>query len=280
MKWTVILLAAMGLASVDAPAAEDPKPVVAMIGPGTLASTLGPALGRAGYTVVYGSRDPGREAVRALVKQTGPGASATSPREAAAAAQIVILAVPRDVLDEVTDALGALDGKIVVDVSGGSKQLAADGYLELLPGESNSERIQSRHPRMRVVRINLPLMAYFVDPLLVGTRPTVLVAGNDTTAREAVAKLIFDLGLDPWDAGPLRFARVFDAMNTMAMVPLQQGRSEGYEWRLMPSAPLSCFTDVDKLFGFGRPKELERLRLFPRRDTPVPCEEWRRRLGW
>ncbi len=183
-------------------------------------------------------------------------------------------------LDEVTDSLGELDGKIIVDVSGGMKRVAADGYLELVPGATNSERIQSRHPTARVVRINLPLMTFFVDPLLVGTPPTVLIAGDDPGAREAVAQLIFDLGLDPWDAGPLRFSQVFDAMNTMALVPAQQGRSEGYELKLMPSVPLSCFTDVSKLFGFGRPEELDSLRPFPRREQPIPCDEWRRRLGW
>ena len=287
MKWNFILLVVLGLGGIGAPAvaedepvvAED-KPVVAMIGTGTLASTFGPAVGRAGYPVVYGSRDPERASVSTLVKDTGSKASAASPREAAAKAQIVILAVPRSVLDDVVASLGNLDGKIVVDVSGGTKRVAADGYLELVPGESNSERIQSRHPGTRVVRINLPLMAYFVDPLLVGTPPTVMLAGNDPLARESVARLIFAMGLDPWDAGPLRFSQVFDAMNTMAMVPQQQGRIEGYEWRLMPSAPLGCFTDVSKLFGFGRPNELERVRLFPRRDPLVGCEEWRRRLGW
>ncbi len=287
MKWNFILLVVLGLGGMGAPAvAEDKpvvaeeKPVVAMIGTGTLAGTFGPALGRAGYPVVYGSRDPARASVITLVENTGPKASAASPREAAAKARIVILAVPRSVLDEVVASLGNLDGKIVVDVSGGTKRIAADGYLELVPGESNSERIQSRHPGARVVRINLPLMVYFVDPLLVGTPPTVMLAGNDPLARASVARLVFDMGLDPWDAGPLRFAQVFDAMNTMALVPQQQGRIEGYEWRLMPSAPLGCFTDVSKLFGFGRPNELERVRLFPRREPLVGCEEWRRRLGW
>ena len=280
MKTVVILLVMLSLAAFCDPAAAEDKPVVAMIGTGTLAGTFGPAIGRAGYPLVYGSRDPTRESVRELVGKSGADASAASPREAAAKAQIVILAVPRNVLDEVTDALGDLDGKIVVDVSGGIKRVAADGYLELVPGESNSERIQSRHPTARVVRINLPLMTYFVDPLLVGTPPSVLIAGNQSEARQAVARLIFDLGLDPWDAGPLRFAQVFDAMNTMALVPAQQGRVEGYEWRLMPSAPLSCFTDVNALFGFGKPKELDSLRPFPRREPPVPCDEWRRRLGW
>lgn len=241
---------------------------------------LRPRHRQAGYPVVYGSREPARESVAKLVAQTGAAASATTPAEAASKAQIVILAVPRDVLDDVTDGLGNLEGKIVVDVSGGRKRIADDGYLELVPGPSNSERIQSRHPEARVVRLNLPLMVYFVNPALVDTPPTVFLAGNDSSARQAVAQLIFDLGLDPWDAGPLRFAQVFDAMNTMAQVPAQQGRVEGYEWRLMPSAPLSCFTDVKALFGFGSPKELEHLRPFPRRDTPIPCDEWKRRLGW
>jgi len=48
-----------------APAAE--KGAVAIIGTGTLAGALGPALGGAGYRVIYGSRDPSRDAVRALV---------------------------------------------------------------------------------------------------------------------------------------------------------------------------------------------------------------------
>lgn len=56
------------------------------------------------------------------------------------------------------------------------KRIAADGYLEPVPGASNSERLQSRHPSARMVRINLPLMAYFVDPMLVGTPPTIFIA--------------------------------------------------------------------------------------------------------
>ena len=280
-SWLLPVLLYLGLGGFIAPvAAADDKPVVAMIGTGTLASTFGPAVGRAGYPVVYGSRDPARDSVAALVKNSGSKASAARPQEAAAKAQIVILAVPRNVLEEVVAGLGNLDGKILVDVSSGMKRVAADGYLELIPGESNSERIQSRHANARVVRMNLPLMAYFVDPMLVGTPPTVFLAGNDSDARVAVARLVFDMGLDPWDAGPLRFAQVFDAMNTMALVPQQQGRVEGYEWKLMPSAPLGCFTDVSKLFGFGRPNELDRIRPFPRRDQPVACDEWKRRLGW
>jgi hypothetical protein len=96
MKWNFVLLVVLGLGGIGAPAAEE-KPVVAIIGTGTPASTFGPAVGRAGYPVVYGSRDPARASVNDLVKNTGSNASAASPREAAAKAQLVILAVPRNV---------------------------------------------------------------------------------------------------------------------------------------------------------------------------------------
>lgn len=272
------LLLLLALAVPSAHAVTTAKPVVAIIGTGTLAGTLGPAMGQRGYRVIYGSRDPAREAVRELVKRTGGKASAVSPQEAAAQAPIVILAVPGAVVEEVAGNLGDLGGKIIIDVSGGEKRVAADGYLELASDRTRAERIQSKHPAMRVVRVNLPLMIFFDHPQLLGTRPTTLIAGNDPRAREAAANIMFDLGVDPWDAGPLRFSRVFDAINVMNMIPAQQGRSEGYELKLMPSVPLSCFVDMAELFGFGKPYDLKELPRFPRRDAVVSCDEWQRRM--
>ena len=55
---TVLLL--LILAVPGAESATTDKPVVAIIGTGTLAGTLGPALGRSGYPVIYGSRETAR----------------------------------------------------------------------------------------------------------------------------------------------------------------------------------------------------------------------------
>jgi predicted dinucleotide-binding enzyme len=272
-----IFLVLVSLGGLCAPAAAQDKPVVAMIGTGNLAGTFGPALGRAGYPVIYGSRNPTRDSVRRLVQRTGPNATAATQAEAAARARVVILAVPSEVVEEVSRSIG-LDGKIVVDVAGGRKRVAADGYLELVSDSSYAERIQVWLPAARVVRINLPSVAFFLDPLLVGTRPNVLIAGNSTRAKEAVARIIFDTGLDPLDAGPLRFSRVFDALNTMNFVAAQQGRAENYDLKFLPSTPWSCFFDAAAVFGFGRPYDLDSLPQFPRRDPPISCDEWRRRV--
>jgi hypothetical protein len=279
MNRTLALLTLAGVLVFGRPLAAQDKPSVAVIGTGTLASVLGPAIGQQGYRVIYGSRDPDREVVRSLVAKTGADASAAAPAAAAALADIVILAVPRDVLHEVTANLGSLRDKVVVDVSGGRKRVAADGYLELVPDSAFAEEIQARHVESRIVRINLPNMILFLNPMLLGERPTVLIAGNDPQARAAVARLMFDTGMDPWDAGPLRFARVFDAINVMSFIPAQQGRAEGYELRLVPSVPFSCFFDMAEYFGFGRPYDLDGLPSFPRREPVVPCAEWLRRAG-
>ncbi|WP_310568901.1 NAD(P)-binding domain-containing protein [Gemmatimonas sp.] len=290
-----IVLAALAIASAcgtppadkapaeKAPAENPPAPVaekgvVAIIGTGTLAGALGPALGSHGYRVIYGSRDPGRDVVRALVQKSGPNASAVSQREAASRAPVVVLAVPGEVVVDVAGTLGDLSGKVVIDVSGGDKKLAPDGYQELTSDSAKAERIQSRHLTMRVVRINLPNIVYFMDPLLTKMRATVFVAGNDPQARETVANMIFDLGVDPWDAGPLRFARLFDAFNTLANVPGQQRRAEGYQVVMMPTVPFSCFFDMVQYFKFGEPTELKQLPKFPRREPAPTCEQWLRRL--
>jgi predicted dinucleotide-binding enzyme len=279
MKAWFIVLAVFAVAPSCARTAAQDKPVVAVIGTGTLAGTLGPVMGGRGYRVIYGSRDTARESVRTLVRRTGPMSSAVGPREAAAQARIVLLAVPGEVVEEVAGNLGTLDGKIIIDVSGGAKRVAPDGYLELVSDSTRAERIQAEHPEMRVVRINLPSIALFLNPQLLGTRPTVPIAGNDPRAREAVANIMFDLGVDPWDAGPLRFSRVFDALIVMGLIPAQQGRIESYELTLLPSVPLACFVDVGQLFGFGTPYDVNQLPKFPRRNPTRSCEEWLRRIG-
>lgn len=266
----------------EAPAATPPAPpekgAVAIIGTGTLAGALGPALGAQGYRVIYGSRDPARDAVKALVQRSGPNATAVSQPEAASQAPVVVLAVPGEVVVDVAGTLGDLGGKIVVDVSGGEKRVAADGYQELTSDSARAEQIQARHPTMRVVRINLPNIVYFMDPLVTKTRATVFVAGNDPKARETVANMLFDVGVDPWDAGPVRFARLFDAFNTLANIPGQQRRPEGYQVVMMPTVPFSCFFDMVEFFKFGEPSELKQLPTFPRREPAPTCDEWMRRL--
>ncbi|GLC24458.1 hypothetical protein rosag_09710 [Roseisolibacter agri] len=256
--------------------ARQALPTVAIIGTGNVGSALGPQLAKLGHPVIYGSREPGREAVRTLVARTGPKGSAASQQDAAARADVIVLAVPGAALEElVTKSLGPLDGKILVDVTSAALRKAADGYLELVPGPSNSERVQSWAPRARVVKVGIPGAYVIAQPLVHGVPPTVPIAANDRAAKETVARMIAGIGLDPFDAGPLRFARAINEFGLLFMVPLQQGRAEGIEIKFMRSSYFPCTWPVRR--QFGATADSADLAVFPPTGTtPRPCQAWGR----
>ena len=101
------------LTVIDGRAADDET--VAVIGTGDMGDTLGPRLAGLGYRVVYGSRTPDSDRVKALVEATGHGASSGTPMEAAQRGDIVLLLVPWPAMEQVAQSLGNLDGKIVID---------------------------------------------------------------------------------------------------------------------------------------------------------------------
>ncbi len=105
-----------------------PADTIAIIGSGSVAGALGPEFAALGHEIVYGSRDPSRDKVKDLVVRTGDGASATTPLEAAFRADIVVLAVPGMVVEEVTRGLGDLSGKIIIDPTNALKD-GPDGTL-------------------------------------------------------------------------------------------------------------------------------------------------------
>ena len=143
---------------------------IGVIGTGRVGGALGPRFGDLGYTVVYGSRDPGSDKVRKLVARSGDGASATSQREAAQQADIILLAVPWRATEEVVKSLGDLDGKIIMDAVN-PLQRADDGLLEMGVDTSAAQMVQSWAPGARVVKtfnnINFLVMA---DPAAAGGR--------------------------------------------------------------------------------------------------------------
>jgi predicted dinucleotide-binding enzyme len=89
--------------------------MIAIIGAGDVGGALGPAFAKRGHTIVYGSRDPDRDKVTKLVERTGRDTSVTNTAAAAAKGDIVALAVPGLLIEEITLSLGDLSGKIIID---------------------------------------------------------------------------------------------------------------------------------------------------------------------
>jgi predicted dinucleotide-binding enzyme len=259
------------LLSADASAQQ---PTVAIIGTGNMASAMGPNLARRGYEVIYGSRDPDRQAVRELVARTGPGARAVGQAEAAAAGEVVVLAVPWEAMSSVISNLGDVSGKVLFDFSA-SDRPGPDGYMESGVETSTSELIQEWVPDALVVKTLVPSAYLMADPTLLGDPPTVMLASDSRYAKEVAGRVFYDMGLDPFDAGPLRNAGSLAAFGRIFWVPLLQGRDQGIEIRLIRSSYWPCTWDFQETFG--RPSDADDLAELPGQGEPQPCEAFRGR---
>jgi predicted dinucleotide-binding enzyme len=185
---------------------------IAMIGTGDVSSALGPRFAELGHTIVYGSRDPNRERVKALVVHTGQDASATTPAEAAADADIVVLAVPGAVIETVTKGLGDLAGKIIIDPTNALRR-RDDGLFEMAVETSNAELIQGWAPDAFVVKaFNTLNWRQMADPESAGGPVSIPLVGDSAEAKAVVATLVEGIGLEPIDLGPVRYAHVVEGM--------------------------------------------------------------------
>jgi predicted dinucleotide-binding enzyme len=204
---------------------------IAIIGTGRVAGALGPQFAKQGHTIVYGSREPEREEVAALVARTGGSASASAQAEAAAGADIVVIAVPGAVAEEVVRGLGDLSGKIILDPTNRT-EAAADGLRVHGVATSNAELIQAAAPGARVVKaFNTLNFRTMETPEISGGPVTIPIVGDDTEAKRKIAALAEGMGFEAMDLGPLRYANTLEEMLVIWVNARSMGTPYDYYFR-------------------------------------------------
>ena len=172
---------------------------VAIIGAGNVGKALGSSLGRAGHSVVYAAASA--ESARQAAKSVSGNAAtaAASVREAAQAAEIVVLAIPYSAAREVVAELApVIAGKVVIDATNPVKAL------------------------------NTLFASLQADPKSHGVEIDAFFATDDEAAREQVGTLLRSLGFRPVYVGPLVRARELEALGYLN-IALQMGMNG--DWR-------------------------------------------------
>jgi predicted dinucleotide-binding enzyme len=199
-----VLLASIAALPLSAQAAEpvQGKPKIGMIGSGNVGSNLGKVWVSKGYTVMFSSTNI--ETDRKLAAQVGAGARAGTPQEAAAFADVVVLAVPYGALPDLGKTLGAsLKGKVVIDAS--NPFPARDGAIADEARAQGAGVVSARLlPGARIVRafnaIGAARMgAVHEAPGTIGMP----MAGDDSAAVAVATALIRDIGFEPVLVGKL-----------------------------------------------------------------------------
>lgn len=191
--------------------------IIAVIGTGDVGGALGPEFASLGHSVVYGSRNPGSEKVLALVARTGNGARVASPADAAAEADILVLAVPGMRVGDIVAGLGDLSGKLIIDPTNPLIP-RDDGKLGIEMTGSNAEIIQAAAPGANVVKaFNTLGWRSMIDPQSTGGPISIPLVGDSEEAKAKVATIVAAMGLEPIDVGPLRNARHVEGLSVLLL---------------------------------------------------------------
>lgn len=199
---------------------------IAMLGAGNIGATLGKKWGAQGHEVTFGVRDVTAAKYEALLESM-PGQVTIAPTvEAAAAADVIVLAIPGAALKETVAKLGAtLAGKIIIDATNNISQADMGGIAT----------ITAAAPQAKLFRaFNTLGWENFETADLGGTQIDLFYCGESGADRETVDQLIADVGLRPIYIGGLDKAPVLDALTRLWFtLAYEQGYSRRLAFKML-----------------------------------------------
>ena len=152
----------------------------------------------------------------------------SSDKDAAVNGDIVVLAVPYPALEQIAADYGAkLTEKIVVDITNPLDFETFDSLV--VPADSSAAaELSAALPASTVLKAFNTNFAATLSSQSVGSNPTtVMIAGDDDAAKQALASAVQAGGLDAVDAGSLKRAR---ELESSGFLQLALAAGEKIQW--------------------------------------------------
>lgn len=188
---------------------------IAFIGAGNVGAALADKFARAGHEVTLAqSRDGSESVAKALGRN--PRLVARPIEAAVDAAEIVCLATPFQAVAGIVTELGPrLAGKVIVDCTNPVGPGLSHG---LESKRSGTQVIQELVPDARVVKaFTIYGFENLEDPTFpaYNVKPAMMFCGEDSQAKQQIARLIEDTGFAPLDVGGLAQALHLEHMTLL-----------------------------------------------------------------
>ncbi|OQW79431.1 MAG: hypothetical protein BVN32_03885 [Proteobacteria bacterium ST_bin14] len=179
---------------------------IAVIGTGRVGGAIAPNIAAAGHEVVYGVRNPDDP------KYAGSdGVARRSTADAAAWADVIILAIGWDAVDGALTAMGPITGKILIDPINPYDFM--NNLAPLIASDQSAARLlQAKTDAIVVKALNQVGSAVMANARAQSIKPLQFVAADDPAAKATVMQLLRDIGFDARDAGPLDWSRELEGM--------------------------------------------------------------------
>ena len=187
-----------------------------IIGTGNIGKSLGKALTKKGYRVMFGSRSlADASAAAGEMENNADGGTIAN---AIHFGEVVFLAVPYKAIEEVLRNTDSLKGKIVVDCT--NPAIFGD-VPELAIGHTTSaaEQIAKMIPGATVVKAFNTAFANHIanGPYFGPNDGSMFYCSDNDEAKTSIAKIIEATGFEPVDCGPLSSARLLEPMAVLIM---------------------------------------------------------------
>lgn len=210
---------------------------IGVLGSGQVGQVLAGGFIKYGYEAMIGTRNPAK--LEEWQASAGEQASVGSFDETVRFGDIVIIAVPGRVAEELVESLGAdsFAGKTVIDATNPiSEAPAANGVLEYFTGQNESlmERLQQLAPEASFVKaFNSVGNAFMINPQFPDGKPTMFICGNDEGAKGKVGEILDQFGWEVEDMGAVEAARAIEPLCMLWCIPGFRSNSWTHAFKLL-----------------------------------------------
>ncbi len=196
---------------------------IGVLGSGAVGQTLATGFLKFGHLVMIGTSTKSK--LSEWLAKSGAHALTGSFEEAAKFGDIIVLAVKGTAALNVLEKAGQanLSGKTIIDATNPIAEASpTDGVLQFFTDINSSlmEQLQSKFASANFVKAFSSVGAsLMVNPDFGGTKPTMFIAGNSSSAKSEVKEILDDFGWETEDLGTATAARAIEPLCILWCIP-------------------------------------------------------------